>query len=80
MATIQIREIPEEAYETIRKRARAAGVSIQTYMRDQVIEVATRPTPADLWQSVETILASENTPGATHEQIINDLRELRGDD
>ena len=28
MATIQIREIPEEAYEVIRKRARAAGRSI----------------------------------------------------
>lgn len=56
------------------------GMSIQAYMRDQVIERATRPTPVDLWDSVETILASENTSGANREQIVSDLRELRGDD
>ncbi|MGH3906512.1 MAG: FitA-like ribbon-helix-helix domain-containing protein [Pseudonocardiaceae bacterium] len=28
MATIQIRDVPEDAYETIRRRARAAGQSI----------------------------------------------------
>ncbi len=33
MATIQIREIPEDAYEVIRKRTRADGRSIQSYMR-----------------------------------------------
>ena len=38
MATIQIREIPEDAYELIRKRARSSGRSIQSYMRDVVID------------------------------------------
>ena len=32
MALIQIRDVPEETYETIRRRARAAGQSIQAYM------------------------------------------------
>ena len=31
---------PEEVYETIRRRARAAGQSIQADMRDQVVELA----------------------------------------
>ncbi|MGH8775876.1 MAG: FitA-like ribbon-helix-helix domain-containing protein [Jiangellaceae bacterium] len=44
MATIQIREVPESAYEVIRRRARAAGQSIQAYMRDRVVELASRPT------------------------------------
>jgi len=44
MATIQIRDIPEDAYEVIRKRARAAGRSIQSYMRDWVVEFAGHPT------------------------------------
>ena len=30
MATIQIRDIPEDAYETIRRRAKAEGKSLQS--------------------------------------------------
>src|SRR5207245_11599298 len=40
VATIQIREIPEEAYEVLRKLARAEGKSLQSYMRDRMIEMA----------------------------------------
>jgi hypothetical protein len=79
MATIQIRELPEETYETIRKRARAHGMSIQAYMRDRVIELATRPTATDLWDNVNNILYSEDTPGTSREQIISDLHVLRGE-
>jgi plasmid stability protein len=42
MATIQIRDIPEDAYETIRRRAKAEGKSLQSYMRDQVVTLARR--------------------------------------
>jgi plasmid stability protein len=37
MATIQIRDIPEDSYDTIRRRAKAEGKSLQSYMRDQVV-------------------------------------------
>lgn len=47
MATIQIREIPQDAYEVIRKRARAAGRAIQSYMWDWVVDFANRPTTDD---------------------------------
>lgn len=43
MATIQIRDISEEAYETIRRRARAAGQSIQAYMKKQIERLASEP-------------------------------------
>ncbi|MGH3517492.1 MAG: FitA-like ribbon-helix-helix domain-containing protein [Haloechinothrix sp.] len=79
MATIQIRELPEETYETIRRRARANGMSIQAYMRDRVIELASRPTAAEVWDSVEEILDSEQTPGLAREQILSDLRDIRGE-
>ena len=48
MATIQIRDIPEEDYEVMRRRARRAGQSIQAYMRDRVQELASRPTADEL--------------------------------
>lgn len=77
MATIQIREVPEDAYETIRRRARAAGQSIQAYMRDQVVDFAGRPTKEEAWAAVESALAAEGSPGPTLEQIVSDVQEDR---
>ncbi|MDD4868750.1 MAG: antitoxin [Mycobacterium sp.] len=73
MATIQIREIPDEAYEVIRKRARAAGRSIQSYMRDWVIQFASRPTSDEALAAMEAAREASDTPGATRESIIADL-------
>lgn len=56
VATIQIREIPEDSYEVLRRRARQAGQSIQAYMRAQVIDLASRPTKAEALARVETLL------------------------
>lgn len=64
VATIQIRDIPEEAYETIRLRARAAGQSIQAYMRDQVIALASQPTKDEVVAAIRTVLAREGRPAA----------------
>lgn len=74
---MQIREIPEDAYETIRRRARVAGQSIQSYMRDQVIDLAGRRTKEEAWASVDAALAAENSPGSTLERIVGDLAEDR---
>jgi len=71
--TIQIREIPEEAYEVIRKRARAQGRSIQSYMRDWVVDFAGHPTVEEVLVVLEAALSSHGTPGATRESIQADL-------
>ena len=57
MATIQIRNIPREAYETIRRRARADGKSIQAYMRGQVIAMAASKTTEEVLAAIEASLA-----------------------
>ncbi|MDQ2637006.1 MAG: BrnA antitoxin family protein [Actinomycetota bacterium] len=77
MATIQIREIPEEAYEVIRKRARAAGMSIQSYMRNWVIDFAARPTSAEALAAIEEMHAESDTPGASRQSILADLAAER---
>ena len=73
MATIQIREIPEDAYETIRKRARASGRSIQSYMRDVVVDFASHPTTDEALAMMESVRASSDTPGATRQSLLADL-------
>lgn len=79
MATIQIRDLPEETYDTIRKRARAQGQSIQTYMRESVIEQASSPTAADIWDAIDELRDSEPTPGVSTQSIVDDVRAIRGE-
>jgi plasmid stability protein len=57
MATVQIRDLPEQAYDILRSRARDRGQSLQAYMRDVVIDLAFTPTKfevlADITASIE---------------------------
>jgi len=67
LATLQIREIPEPAYEILRRRARGRGQSIQAYMRDRVIAMAGRPSKEEALESIEAVLArqpDDRTPTA----------------
>ena len=72
MATIQVRDIPDDVYETIRRRAAAAGQSLQSYMREQVVALGSRPTRQEILAEWEREL--EQSPTAvTVEQILDDL-------
>jgi plasmid stability protein len=73
MATIQIRDIPEDTYETIRRRARAEGKSLQSFMREQVIDFAAQRTKAEVLAAVEAALANDIAPGANPESIVGHL-------
>ncbi|MDY7106763.1 MAG: antitoxin [Actinomycetota bacterium] len=53
MATIQVRDLPEDVYEIIRKRARVAGQSIQAYMKDEITRLAHTATDAELFAEIE---------------------------
>ncbi|WP_006244700.1 FitA-like ribbon-helix-helix domain-containing protein [Mycolicibacterium tusciae] len=73
MPTIQVREIPEDVYEVIRKRARTAGRSIQSYMRDWIIDFAVSPTTEEALAAMEAALEASDTNGATRQSILADL-------
>jgi hypothetical protein len=60
MALIQIRDVPEDVYETIRRRARRAGQSIQGYMLARTVEIARRRPPAEVLAELEADLASRD--------------------
>lgn len=77
MATIQIRDIPEDVYEVIRARARASGRSIQSYMREVVVEVASRPTADEVFAAMDEVNRAERSSGVSRESVLADLRELR---
>ncbi len=70
MATIQIREVPEETYKVLCMRARIADQSLQGYLRQLLIGLAERPTKADAIAHAEKILSEMPGPGPTREQIV----------
>lgn len=53
MATIQIRDVPEDVHAELRTRAAAAGLSLQEYLRAELITSARTTTPAQLAAEIE---------------------------
>jgi antitoxin FitA len=77
MATIQVRDVPDDVAEVLRHRAEVAGRSLQSYMRDQLIAIARRRDKAELMAVIEQTLADDPGPGMTNEEILAGLREVR---
>jgi plasmid stability protein len=77
MATIQVREIPEDLYEVLRRRARLAGQSMQAYMRDQIMALAARPTKEEAIEQIETVLAKLSSPEPEASSVLADLAAER---
>jgi len=73
MATIQVREIPEELYEVLRRRARRAGQSMQAYMRGQLVALAGRPTKDEALEEIEAVLQRARGAEPTARSIVEDL-------
>lgn len=48
MATIQIRDVPDEVHAEHQARAAAAGMSLQEYLKAELIEAARLRTPAEV--------------------------------
>lgn len=77
MATIQVREIPEDLYEVLRRRARRAGQSLQAYMRDQVVALAQRPTKDEAIRQIEGVLERLGGDGPSAASITSDVAAER---
>jgi len=71
--TIQIRDIDDEVYTALRKRAAEAGLTVPDLLRREAARLASRPT-------VEEWLARtrRRSSNITRAQIIEAFDELRG--
>ncbi|MBW3663779.1 MAG: hypothetical protein KY469_11820 [Actinobacteria bacterium] len=63
MATIQIRDVPDEVHRIHKARAAAAGMSLQEHLRAELIDSARHKTPAEVAAEVEAELASGGATG-----------------
>jgi len=70
MATIQIRDLPDDTYEVIRQRARDAGQSLQAYLREHMIEFAARRSKVEVLAEMERILEADTGSGVTIDGLL----------
>jgi plasmid stability protein len=73
--TIQIRDVDDEVYAGLRKRAAEEGVSVPELLRAEAARLAARP-------SISTWLASTRRRSSEigAEDVVEALDDLRGDD
>lgn len=48
MVSVQVRDVPAETHAALRRRAAAAGMSMQEYLLATLNDVAARPTVAEV--------------------------------
>jgi plasmid stability protein len=62
VATIQVRNIPDDVYLVYRARALAAHQSVQEYMLDKLVTDARRPTVRDWLRQARDNATGDVTP------------------
>lgn len=71
MATIQIRDVPDDVHAYLQQQARASGQSLQAYMREWVSgRVRSEGRRAALLAEYEELLRANPGPGMTVEEIL----------
>lgn len=76
MATIQIRDIPDEVYAEIVRKAKLRNLSIQQFMRAQVIDFAWAKDSLEVEYAIRENLG-ESGAIANREQILEAIAEGR---
>lgn len=72
---IQVRNVSDEAHRVLKMRAAAAGMSLSDFIRVDLEAAAAQPT----WDDILARSRARGPSGVTREDIVSDLRELRGD-
>jgi len=71
---IQIRNVPDDVHEVYKRRAAAAGKSLQEYLRADLTEQAGRPTMQE-W--LDQVASHRGGSTVTVEDIVAAIREDR---
>lgn len=72
---IQIRDVPDEVHRTLKVRAAAEGLSLSDYIKRDLEELAKQATLEDVFASSR----ARGESGITAEEIVSDLRQMRGE-
>ena len=74
--TVQIRDLPDDAYDTLRQRAAAAGLGLPEYLRRRLVDLSRRLDPSEAL-SRQRALVEASGRGPTRDEILAALDEGR---
>lgn len=77
MATIQIRDVPDDVHAEYRSRAAAAGMSLQEYLKAELIDGARLRSPAQIAAEVAADLRARGDGGFSAESSAGWIRAER---
>lgn len=77
MATIQVRDVPDDVHRAYRRRASEAGMSLQEYLLSELVQGARAATPAEVVAEVERDLAHRAGAGFSPTSSADVIREDR---
>lgn len=77
MATIQIRNLSDEAHDVYKERAQAAGMSLQEFMRERLEAGARTLDPAEWVNAIDAEMAAHPKDYAWTGSSAEIIRELR---
>lgn len=74
MATLYVRDVPDEVTQTLKERAAAEGKSLSAYVAAELARIAARPTNAEV---VARLRERDRANGPSAADIVEVLRESR---
>ncbi|MGW6458589.1 FitA-like ribbon-helix-helix domain-containing protein [Streptomyces sp. NPDC055078] len=78
MATIHVRDVPEDTLTTLKVRAARAGQSLQNYLLHLLTGEASALTPAEAAEEARSIAARGRVTADDITDTIAEMREARG--
>ncbi len=75
MASVQIRDVPDEVRLALRARAAAAGISLSEFLLREMTRIAARPPIADVLRA-----SAARGDGISRDDALTALRAVRDDD
>ncbi len=76
MATVQIKNVPTDVHQVLRRRAAAAGQSLQEYMLASLTDFARHPTQEEVFELIDR-RSGGGVTAAWAAQAIREEREER---
>jgi antitoxin FitA len=72
---IQVRNVPDDVHRILKTRAAAEGLSLSDYVKRDLEDLAKQATLEEIFADAR----ARGDSGLTTEEILADLRELRGE-
>jgi antitoxin FitA len=77
MPSVQIKNVPPDVHAVLRRRARRAGQSLQTYLLATLEAQASTPTNKELFERIDRECSGGRVPLAHAAELVREDRDAR---